>query len=231
MEAALSIPVLAILWWCLFHLQRLGALDPHHVEATPGKWSTLAKSGITLFALVLIPGLHEVKPEWLPFFAMFVLAQTVAVAFTSPDRLREDEEPNKLLRMLESFKSAIFGAIMAKVLSIVLAFILAWSIGDWWFVLLITFGFVLISGKGSTALLVIQSDNGEFSSLTETQRIEKMQEWAPVVAKGKIAYVLGCAAFGLALFQFASLEPGNWMGWFGLIGGAVVNGLLSNIQS
>ncbi|BDR13391.1 hypothetical protein VspSTUT11_13670 [Vibrio sp. STUT-A11] len=184
-----------------------------------------------MFALLLIPGLHEIKPEWVPFFSMFVLAQTVAVAFTSPDKFREDEQPDKLLRILEPYKSAIAGAFIAKVLSIVLAFVLAWLVGDWWFLALIIIGFMLISGKGMTALLVIQAEDGEFSSLTEEERVSKMHEWAPVISKGKLAYAVGCSAFGVVLFQFANLEPGNWMGWSGLLGGALVNGILSSIHS
>ncbi len=231
MGIIIAVPALTIVWWCIFHLQKLGALAPHHVEATPGKWSTLVKSGITLFALLLIPGLHETKPEWVPFFAMFVLAQTVAVAFTSPDRPREDEEPDSILRVLEPFKSAIAGAVMAKVLSIILAFLTAWLIGDWWFVALMLIGFALISDKSATALQVIEAENGEFSSLSEKQRIEKRDHWVPVIVKGNIAYVVGCSTFGFTLFQFANLDPSNWMGWSGLIGGAVVNAALSGIQS
>lgn len=187
------------------------------------------KGTVTFIALMLLPLINKAYPIWVPFFCMFVLAQTVALAFTSPDRLRTDEEVSRLRARIWQMKSSIIGAVIAKTISIALAFFLGWLISDWWFAILVLLGFILISGKGITALLMIQSDKGEFANLDEAQREAKLKEWAPVVAKGRLGYAVGCSAFGVILFQYGGLEPGNWMGWSGLLGGAIVNAALSRV--
>ncbi|QEI06565.1 hypothetical protein FXN63_12535 [Pigmentiphaga aceris] len=230
MEAGLLILISGVMWWCLFHMQRLGALDPHHVEATPGKPAILLRSGATLLAILLIPIFHEVNPQWMQFFAMFALAQTVAVAFTSPDRYREDEQSDKVQNFIDRFKSSLAGAVIAKILAIVTAFLLGRIIGEWWFIVFVVIGFYVISSKGSAALDAIKAGGGGFSYLTRVGRANKVHEWGAVINKGRFAYFFGCTTFGFAILQFASLEPLNWMSWSGLIVGAVLNAVLSNVR-
>lgn len=121
MEVAFTFLIAAVVWWSFFQAIRLGAIDPHHVEAAPGHWMIFAQSALAFLALLLLTGAKQAQPDFAPFLAMFVLAQVVAPAFTSPDRLRADEEPSALMRWAESAKSSTSGAVLMKVLSIVLA--------------------------------------------------------------------------------------------------------------
>lgn len=183
----------AALWWSFFHATRLGALDPHHVEATPGALSVLAQSGMAFLALILLTAAKQNQSPLAPFLAMFVLAQVVAPAFTFPDRLRADEEPSKLARWAQGIKSSVGGALLMKVLSIVLAFTTGWLLGSWWFVILIAIGFILISSKGTTALLLVQADDGEYRNLSDEERQRKLSYWARIVVHGKFGYLVGGA--------------------------------------
>lgn len=229
-----AIPVagLAVLTlWLLYYLSAFGALDPHHIEATPKFWLNCIKSLVIFIALILLPAAKELEPEWVPFLAMFVFAQTVAVAFTWPNRLRKDEEPDELNRLLEKLKGSIGGAALAKIVSIILAFMLSWAIGDWWFVVLIFLGSILIMGKRSATFLMIESGRGEFAQLSQSDRLAKVREWSPLIVRGQVAYVLVCSACGLVLYQYADLQPGNWMSWAGLLSGAIFSAVLSASSS
>lgn len=229
MQLPVALVLVALLWWCFYYIVRLGSLDPHNVGATPNAWVSVTQATVALLALLAIPAVQATNPDWVSFLAMFVLAQTVAVAFTSPDRYRANEMPGRIRRLLEEFKSKIAGAVLAKVLSIVLAFLTGWLIGDYWFALLVIVGFALIRGKGVTALGVIPAEDGEFAQLSESERGMKVAEWAPLVRRGSVAYFVGCSMLGVALYQHAGLHPMNWMGWAGLLGGATVSAVLSSV--
>lgn len=208
-------------WLCLYYVVRSCQIDPHNVEATPRPWVCILRSGLVLLAVLIALGARTVQPDWVPFLCMFALSQTIAAPFASPFKMREDEEPSWLIRFIEGAKFQAAGSFAVKIISIVLGFLLGRLIGNWWFGIIIIAGAVLLRSKNVTALLLIDDADGEFRRLSQDGRFDQMKKWARISRRGNWAYLVWGCSFGYFLFELGGLQPGNWFGWSGLIGGVL----------
>jgi hypothetical protein len=206
--------------WSFFQAIRIGSVDPHHLEATPRNWRVGVETLFVFAAFLALITPNLLSEAQTQFATAFVLAQSVAPAFTSPDRLRRDEA-GFLERWITALKTSIGGSLIMKALGIALAWLVGRFIGDWWFFILLLVGILMIRGKGTTALLVLQADEGEYRYLNEAQRLAKLSRWKRIIWPGVFGYFFA-AAGGFVIFRDADLGASDWNSWGGLLMGTVV---------
>ncbi|MBE3946646.1 hypothetical protein HJ145_04230 [Vibrio parahaemolyticus] len=165
--------LLAVLGAAVYLVLRLGGLDPHHVQATPGPFGTFAKTVFIIFVYVSFLAQPDKTTEFSKFLAAFVLAQLVAIAYTSPDRYREDEISDSFERWCERYKGPISGGMILTGLST----FLAWITPSFWFYIVSCLGLFLIFSKGVSALYLIDSDDGEFRNAPPSFRAQIRKFW------------------------------------------------------
>lgn len=212
----------------LYHLILLGGIDPHNLKAStkPLKAKILA---VLVFGLILFVSSGILDQEWVPVCSMFILAQTVALPLTAPDQLREDEESSGFSRFLFSLKSSFSGSIIIKVISIVMFFVTSWLLGTLWFLAFIVFGIIYIWSKGITALLLVQTSEGEFEGMPEGERMALEKQYRGIVGMGVLSYILVCPGLGYMIYESGGVDPFNWTGWAGFLGGVFTRAALAAV--
>jgi hypothetical protein len=208
----------------VYMVVRIGGLDPHHVAATPGWLGSGLRTLFVVVSALLFIGLEDKSSSLGHFFAAFVLANVVAIAYTSPDRYRKDEYPNAFERFVEGKKGPLAGGILLGGLS-ALAY---WLSPNYWFHAIAILGTVLIFSKGKAALLVIQADEGEFRHAEPLVREQLAHYWGPRVFLATAAYALLCSTVGIELVHAANFAGSGWFGWVGIAGGSILSVLLSH---
>jgi hypothetical protein len=203
---------------------RVGGLDPHHVEATPGWIGSGFRTLLVIASALLFIGMQDKQSHLSHFLAAFVLANVVAVAYTSPDRFREDEYPDAFERFVKSKEGPLAGGLLLGALS---AF-LYWLTPSYWFHIIAVLGTCLLFGKGVTALAVMRADDGEFKGRPIAFRENKAKYWTPRVFAATAAYPLLAFTVGLELVQAANLHGSGWFGWIGIAGGSLLSVALSD---
>lgn len=223
MDHALTLGLGIVLLWSIYYAIRIGTLDPHNLRSHLSTWQARLLACGSFACLAMFMGAKQTDPELASFFAMFVLGQTVAPAFTGGEDYREDEERSALMRTMLKLKARVAGSLLMTLLSLLLAYTIGLLIGDWWYVVLLVVGFMLVKSKATIAKMMIAADDGELSRLPKQMAHNVSKVVAKTFVYGSIGYLVAGVALGWVLFQEAGLQPSNWSGWLGLLLGSVLH--------
>ncbi|MCP5234458.1 MAG: hypothetical protein H6945_01795 [Zoogloeaceae bacterium] len=222
MEPMFGVAIALGLLWSMYYAIRIGSLDPHNLQAHLSNWFEKAQAVSCLVAFMVFIGAKGQDMDLASFCAMYILGQTVAPAFTGGEEYRKDEVDSFIFRWLLKKRAKISGVVLMTALSAGIAYTIGLFIGDWWFLIFLLVGLVLVSSKALQASMMASGDEGEISRLPS----ESAQQVAKLVARtlvyGVIGYLISGVALGWMLFQEAGLQPTNWSGWMGLLLGALV---------
>jgi hypothetical protein len=223
---ASALSFMAISLWASYHAIYFGSIDPHNLRSTPKPWAALAKSAAVLPAILIVLLDLPVSKEATNFWVMVALALVVGPALAPPQRERQDEQPDALMRRVHSIQETISGSLFLKLVSLAIGLSLTWVIGHWWFVAFLLFGAALSLGKAGVMRALILAPEGEFAAATQVERMREQLRWERAAMKGVLGYAVAGVGLGWLFFLHADLSPNNWNGFWGVLVGA----LLSNLE-
>lgn len=221
--------ILFIALWSCYHSLYFSSIDPHNLQEQPNRIITLLKTGVVIVPVFLLRS-EVVSSEVKTLLGTLSLSLLVVPCLFSPVKFREDEIPSKARRFFEGWVKVKIGrAILLKVGSLVLAAASSFFVGKWWFIFVSVIATVLMLGKSFTANLLVQDES--FNQLPEQEQMRLLNSVARLGARGCWGCLLATSLIGYLIVTELDLNPLNWYGFVGLLGGTLAGALFEAVDA